>query len=204
MGQHLGWGVGHARHSEQPAGVAVHPLHPPRSPLALPPQHRRSTAAACCGPPLVPPTPRGSTAARCMSDAAPPAFPGVCCGRRGGADRRPRPFGPVERALHMEQEALRAHHRRSRTFSLQRTRTDESVLFAAHIFGGVASPGIVSCRKAQSVSQLFHGPAPRSPLLPKLSRYKGWGGKCTRSHVCCLGPVCGLPPARSPAPPLPV
>ena len=38
---------------------------------------------------------------------------------------------------------------------------------------------------SQSVSQLFHGPAPRrSPLLRKLSSSKGWGCKCTRSHVC--------------------
>ena len=38
----------------------------------------------------------------------------------------------------------------------------------------------------QSVSQLFHGPTPRSPL--RLSNYLGskWGCKCTRSHVCCL------------------
>ena len=47
---------------------------------------------------------------------------------------------------------------------------------------------------SQSVSQLFHGPAPRSPLHLKLSM--GWGGKCTRSHVCCLGPVCGLRSAK--------
>ena len=34
---------------------------------------------------------------------------------------------------------------------------------------------------SQSVSQLFHGPAPRrSPLLRKLSSSKGWGCKCTR------------------------
>ena len=46
-----------------------------------------------------------------------------------------------------------------------------------------------------TVSQLFHGPATRSPLL-KLSLGKGWGGKCTRSHVCCLGPVCGLRSAK--------
>ena len=37
---------------------------------------------------------------------------------------------------------------------------------------------------------------PRSPLLCKLSSSKGWGGKCTRSHVCCLGPVCGLRSAK--------
>ena len=36
-------------------------------------------------------------------------------------------------------------------------------------------------RDSQSVSQLFHGPAPRSPLR-KLSLGKGWGCKCTRSH----------------------
>ena len=29
-------------------------------------------------------------------------------------------------------------------------------------------------------------------VLCKLSLVKGWGCKCTRSHVCCLGPVCGL------------
>ena len=45
-----------------------------------------------------------------------------------------------------------------------------------------------SRNNSQSVSQ----PAPRSPLLAKLSLGKGWGCKCTRSHVCCLEPVCGL------------
>ena len=72
MGQHLGWGVGHARHSEQPAGVAVHPLHPLHPPLALHPQHRRTAAPIFRSPHRT----WLSTAARCMSDAAPPAFPG--------------------------------------------------------------------------------------------------------------------------------
>ena len=47
-------------------------------------------------------------------------------------------------------------------------------------------PWLFTGSLSQSVSQLFHGPAPRSPLLCKLSSSKGWGGKCTRSHVCCL------------------
>ena len=58
----------------------------------------------------------------------------------------------------------------------------------------------------QSVSQLFHGPTPRSPLHVTLSSSKGWGFKCTRSHVCCLGPVCAPAALNSalnnPAPPL--
>jgi hypothetical protein len=59
MGQHLGWGVGHARHSEQPAGVA-----PPAAPTALaaraapaaPPQHPPQQG----GPQIVGPPKRGS------------------------------------------------------------------------------------------------------------------------------------------------
>jgi hypothetical protein len=35
-----------------------------------------------------------------------------------------------------------------------------------------------------------------SSSLPELSSSKGWGCKCTRSHVCCLGPVCGLRSAK--------
>ena len=34
-----------------------------------------------------------------------------------------------------------------------------------------------------SVSQLFHGPTPRSPLLLKLSLVKGWGGECHRLSI---------------------
>ena len=30
----------------------------------------------------------------------------------------------------------------------------------------------------------------------ELSLVKGWGCKCTRSHVCFLGPVCGLRSAK--------
>ena len=54
----------------------------------------------------------------------------------------------------------------------------------------------VNERVSQSVSQFFHGPAPRSPLHPKLCSSKGWGCKCTRSHECCLGSVCGLRSAK--------
>ena len=59
------------------------------------------------------------------------------------------------------------------------------------------------CSAAQTKARLFAaGLASRgcAEKLRKLSLVKGWGCKCTRSHVCCLGSVCGLRSAKDEPP----